>query len=419
MPVMLLWIFSSSTLNVDNRGSGIQVIGQSNISIENIGNLTATTGVAPTNGIDIRNSDNVSLDNIVIGDSTTNVLRGINLYATNNTVIDNSYIHMETASIGIFALSSPGYNLTIQNTETIHAYYSLYAIYGHLTLENLSFVTDGGNDAIDIGDATYGVEDVNAQNITVVCEDCWAGLWIYARKRSGSWIFNDITITGAVASDASDLYIEHWNENISIDVYNSSFTGTGGNNTLFCGRPTAPNSVINFTNVTASLVNFDSNYCAGAQDYAELHRNWYVRANVTYSGTPANGLNVDFNNVSGQEQATATTAATGLTPWVTVLDYVEDSTGIITDYNNYTVNSSNSTHLGSTSVNISSSMTVDVLLSRTCVDNDGDGFGVGDISLCTYNYTDCNDNNPYVFPPADNLTIANETNDITFMSRDI
>jgi len=311
-------------------------------------------------------SNTIALNRITAGSTSY----GVYVYANSDSnIIERNNITRGLSGVVLddSAANDPNNNIIRHNRIVDMTRYGIYAS------EDADGTRIYGN---TVGDPTCGINITKADNV-VVANNTVANnsFGVYASVAANLVVRNNSVYNNTYGITLNDTDSGSFSNNSVFDTtptpddkYGVWVKGGSINNILKNMRISAiTNDIyisdeVNTNNIFLNC-SYDSEYIGSG---AELIRQWYVRANVTTSGSPTSS-NVTFENKTSVKIGTNQTSdpTTGLTPWVVLTEY-KNASGITQRHTNYTVNA---TKLGyttnSTSFNFTNNKQVNVTLSLT------------------------------------------------------
>ena len=358
--------------DITNHAGSCFNITADNVTLDCAGYMIDGTspGSGTASAVNATNRNNVTIANCTL----TEFRHSIWLKTTENSTIKN-ISSSDATSYSISMRTGSSHNIIINNTIDVPA--SLTGIYCYQATSEYNTITSNsivgaGEDGIII---SYCFNTNITNNIISLSGDGAIGLYLY--QGMGGTIKNNTIIMGGTNSYAinffgADDYILINNTFIATNTgsygaymttsddtafYNSTFSGT--TNDVYMTGVSLNN---NFTNCSYSTESIAVN--------SELIRQWYVRANVTTSGSPTSS-NVTFENKTGVKMGTNQTSdpVTGLTPWVALTEY-KNASGVTQRHTNYTANVTKlNYHSANQSFNFTNNKQVNVTLTSIVADS--------------------------------------------------
>ncbi|MFC1691821.1 NosD domain-containing protein, partial [Nanoarchaeota archaeon] len=425
-------VFFNSNLTLAHWNDNASEIILCNADDSVINNVTINHGATENNMILLLRTDNTNISNVVL----SNFLYGLYLSTSNNTRLTDSS-STSNARSGIY-ISDSNYSIVTGssfNSNTGEGIW-LASASNDLVLSNCTTI---GNalDGINISDSDNAVisncTSSSNKNSGIVFEvilnasltdSYFNNNTDYGIEFSGlvnSSIYNNYFNNSDNERSFGDVLLSYWNSSKTSGTNIIGGSYLGGNfwanssgtaysqtcanyrNDSICDVSyTLAASNIDYLPLTSNLnVNlniYDDNDAAGGNQNKTTDLNITFYANYTNStgdipinnGTDGGWCNITFNNTDDYFSMDFNLSSDDLWSY----NYSFSSEG---DYDwNVTCNATNYALFIAKD---------DIYVNVSCEDDDGDGFGVGDTSSCTYLPEDCDDTSANVMPAAEGLLI--------------
>ncbi len=336
-------------------------------------------------GIENRGYSGTTIKNCVIEKGNSSTISSFAIFihdnsTSKNTIFNNTITTTADIDEGIYFSYSSGDNLVYNNN---------IIVYGQL-LEGIFFQHSGINNSIynntiiAINSSSTGLRFSNisysriySNNITKM-SDAGQGIILGLNSSNNNIYNNNITTTSSLSTYGINLGSNSRNNTFTNNIISTigdaiRLNGASGalsdnlfaNNTLTNLSPISINSQTNsYNNTFLNNTLNRSRITFSGSDPRNLTLQWYARVNVTNeTGSPLNDAIVNISDVNGLQKFLENTSQ-GLTNYTVVTDaYFFPSS--MTSFNNHTVVVSKPTYITNfSSINITSSMTINIVLSR-------------------------------------------------------